>query len=208
MSGRVAARQNRPMANAGGEAAGRRAPRPDPGSVRHRRILASGVSLLATLAVTVPLAYQAHEARSDRRAPATRTPVTAPPPVRRDPTASVLPSSIENPLPSLRWASTVDDPDPAPLDGATLHGAVVISVDAAAGVRVEFWIDRTIGTIRPMHTDDRAPFTLSAVATDSDSAYDTRRLRNGAHVVAARVTYPGGAQIDAFGTFTVDNHRS
>lgn len=195
MSEAAGSTQNRVMANGDGGGGAARAPRPTPRSA-HRRLLALGVSFVATAAVTVPLAYQAHESRS------VATPTTV---ARPQPPPSVLPTTTINTVPALRWARSAGGSQPEPLDGATLDDVVVVSVDAEDAVRVEFWIDPGTTSTPPDWVDDRPPFTLSVEASATVGTYDTHRLSNGDHSIEVLVVRSDGDKVRMVSRFRVAN---
>ncbi|MBS1837273.1 MAG: hypothetical protein JST64_06200, partial [Actinobacteria bacterium] len=149
---------------------------------RRRRLLALAVSIVATAAVTIPLAYQAHAARPPLqpiRRGAVVVPSTVPP--HRNPPVEVLPTTTFNPTPQLRWMRSGGGEDPAVLDGATVSDLVLLWVDVDVAQRVEFWVDPGPRIRRPVMVDDVAPFTLRNGSGGGSEAFDTRRLTNGAH---------------------------
>ena len=210
------------MANGAGEVTRTRAPRP----LGTRLVLAIVVSVLATVALTVPLAYQAHSARSGDgttdlptsstttmpEEPATTSSTTESVPAR------VLPRTLERTDEALTWAADVDDPAPRPLEGATLRGQVVVQyqvlAEAPPTVKAEFWIDRPDDPRPPEHIDDVAPFTLVAPPTAEAStttavadpvAFDTTRLPDGTHAVVVQATDVDGNLVRSISRFEIDN---
>lgn len=189
--------QNRVMANGLGGVVGVSAPRPSEATPRHRRVVALVVSLLVTLAVSVPLVYQAYEVR---HGPARTSVIRRPGPETR-----VLPTTTINTVPQIRWAGLPDSTGPSPLDGATLHGVVVFTVDATSAVRVEFWVDPGRVHRSPDWVDDAAPFTMSATPAAGSDAYDTRSLPDGEHSIEVLVTSEDGTQLRLVSRFRVAN---
>lgn len=211
------------MANGAGEVTTTRAP----GTLGRRPVLAVAASLLATIALTVPLAYQAHSARSGDGTggdPASAT-TTAPTPDEPATTTSstdtvpvqVLPRTLERTDEALTWASAVDDPAPRPLDGATLSGQVVVQYQVIAEappiVQTEFWIDRPEDRRPPEHVDSTPPFTLAVpptatttTASASDPVtFDTTRLTDGSHAVVVQATDVDGNLVRSISRFEIDN---
>ncbi|HPU37964.1 MAG TPA: hypothetical protein PLS63_00205, partial [Microthrixaceae bacterium] len=157
---------------------------------RHRVWLALLVSLLATIAMAVPLGYQAYDARNgtssgpDTSAASTTsastsatspttsatTPTTAAPPstIGSVPTR-VLPEQLERSHGEITWTGHQGAPA-APLDGATVRGKVVVQFTPLASqpqqpqaptvTRTEFWVD-PLTELPPGQIDTEAPFTLS-----------------------------------------------
>ncbi len=207
MSGSIGTTENLVMANGDGGGGGPDAPRPPSRPALHRLLIALVVGLAATIAVTVPLAYQAHAARSST--PPTARPtaplVTMTPRTRPDPPPSVLPTTTINTTPALRWTTAPPDAEPADLDGATLRDRVVLSVDALDAVRVEFWIDPGRRLRRPVVVDDTPPFVLTNASTPTPDGFDTRRLTNGDHVIEVRIVRENGTSVRITGRFQVLN---
>lgn len=199
MSDTVGSAQNRAMVNGDGDGGLVRAPRPPTASRWHRRLLALGVSLVATLGVAVPLAYQAHEARTvDVRPAPSRTRPS-------DPPAAVLPTTTINTVPELRWASATGTVEGAPLDGATVRDEIWVTLDIPDAVRVEFWIDPGRRLDAPAGVDDRAPFTLSTAGSRTPGTYDTHRLDDGDHRIEVLVVSKDGVQLRLVSRFRVAN---
>lgn len=198
--------QNLVMANGDPRGGGSGAPRPPTGPVRRRRFLALVVALVATAAVTVPLAYQAHAARASNRPVrdgVSSVPSTIAP--RRGPPTEVLPTTTINTTPQLRWARSTPDHGPAAVDGATLSDLVVLWVDADDALRVEFWIDPGPAIRPPELIDDTAPFTLWNDGGASSQTFDTRRLANGPHAIEIRVERRGSDPVRIISRFVVAN---
>lgn len=177
---------NQAMANGDDKVNDARASEPSARAQRHRVRLALAVSVLATVAMAVPLAYQAHDARqgtgSTSDAPAastssipTRSTTTsttsttttgAPPPSTGSVPTRVLPERLERSHGEITWTG---HPGTAtePLDGATVSGKVVVQFTPVAVhgsqtpvLRAEFWID-PLAELPPGQVDTEAPFTLS-----------------------------------------------
>ena len=209
------------MANGAGEVTETRASR----TLGGRAVLALLVSVLATAALAVPLAYQAHSAR-DGQGPGTATSVptttsSAPTPTEPAPTSTietvpvqVMPTTLERTDESLTWASAVDDPAARPLEGATVRGRVVVQYqvppDRPPVVRTEFWIDRAEERRPPEHVDPEAPFTLTVdpadpVTTTAPEAFDSTVLDDGPHTVVVQATHADGDVVRHISRFDVDN---
>lgn len=229
MSDRFRSGQTRSMTSGDGEVSGPRPSRSGPPTPRGRVLLALAVSVLATAAVSVPLAYQAASARdgavgSPTTAPA-QPPSTVPPPA---PTASaptssstpgtvptrVLPTQLDRSGDQMVWSRSADDPASHPLEGATLQGRVVVafepSADQAQVTRVGFWVDRLDDVRPPEHVDRSAPFTLTEPAPpDADPSepklFDTTELDDGPHVVLVEAVGSDGRTVQRVTRFRVDN---
>jgi len=197
------AEQNRAVTNGADD---RRTPRA-PGSGRGRTLLALAVSLVATTAVSLPLAYQAAGADDvSERTPRTTEPQPA----------SVLPTVLERSGPDIRWQATSATGPAEPLQGAVLSGRVRISLDQPRAVEARFWIDDLDPRRAPDDVDSAAPFSLETeraratqptAATSSTGTLDTRRLRNGLNAVLVRVGLDDGTSMEQIVTFIVTNPR-
>ena len=202
------------MANGAGQVSGTRAPRRPLGPPGQRLLLALLVSLLATVAVCVPLAYQARSARDTGVPAATTTttssipPATAPPATTGTVPTQVLPTTVERTDEQFTWASAEAPEDPRPLEGATLRGKVVVRVAVPPVeppvVRAEFWIDPETATT-PENVDSKAPFTLGAEDQPEPTTFDTTRLPDGEHTVAVKAIQADGATLEQSSQFHVDN---
>lgn len=207
MSDSIGTTENLVMANGDGGGGGPDVSRPPSGPALHRLVIALVVALVATISVTVPLAYQAHAARSGTPPSAVPTapPVTVAPRTRPDPPPSVLPTTTINTTPALRWTAASPDAEPSDLDGATLRDRVVLSVEAVDAVRVEFWIDPGRRLRRPVRVDDTPPFVLTNASTPTSDGFDTRRLTNGDHAIEVRIIRENGTSVRITGRFQVLN---
>ena len=202
------------MANGAGEVRGTRASRRPLSPPGQRLLLALFVSLLATIALCVPLAYQARSARDggvEGTPVATTTtttsalpPSSAPPATTGTAPASVLPT-FEDRSERLSWARVETPHDTQLLEGATVSGRVVVQItnpsDEPSVVRAEFWVDPDTAT-RPTNVDRTAPFTLDE---DQDGAFDTTRLDDGTHKVAVKAVQADGTAVEQMSEFRVDN---
>lgn len=187
---------------------------------RHRLVLAAVVSILATFALCVPLAYQAYSARdgadgpdgSDRpdvTASTVSTTSTVAPTTETTVPARVLPTTLERPDVDLTWASTIDDPAPRPLEGATIQGSVVVQLLVEPGAvpirAAEFWVDHIDSEDPPRRVDEVAPFTLGDSESDAAGRFDTNELSDGVHVVVVQATHEDGTTIERTSRFRIDN---
>lgn len=114
------------------------------GAASQRTLLALAASALLTAAVSLPMAYQAREARTQDRVDPRGTPA-----------AEVLGSSTLRP--GSADGSTlfvrIGDDEPALLDGATVPDGLQILLDLPGTVRADFRVDDG-----PVITDEIAPF--------------------------------------------------
>ncbi len=207
------------MANGAGEVRGTRASRRPLSPPGQRLLLALFVSLLATIALCVPLAYQARSARDGgvEGTPVTTSTTTSTlstssaPPATTATTAttgtapvSVLPT-FEDRSERLSWARVETPHKTQLLEGATVSGRVVVQItnpsDEPPVVRAEFWVDPDTAT-RPTNVDRTAPFTLDE---DQDGAFDTTRLDDGTHKVAVKAVQADGTAVEHVSEFRVDN---
>lgn len=142
------------------------------GAASQRLVLALAASALLTAAVSLPMAYQAHEARQQDE-------VEAPP--RREPSPEVLGSTtVKQPdatTDALYWQ--VEPREPALLHEAQVPGAPRIFLRTPDVVRADFRLDDG-----PVETDVTEPFELGDGAPVG--------LTPGAHSVTATVTYADG----------------
>jgi hypothetical protein len=145
------------------------------GAASQRTLLALAASALLTAAVSLPMAYQAREARTQDR-------VDNPP---GTPAAEVLGSSTVRPgsADSSTLFVRIGDDEPVLLDGATVPDGLQILLDLPGTVRADFRVDDG-----PVLTDEVAPFEL-------DDGQPTE-LGPGSHSVTATAT-------DASGTTTL-----
>lgn len=194
--------QNQAMANGDDTVIDARASDAPTSAHRHRVWLALVVSLLATVAMALPLGYQAYDARqgdgppSNAATPATTTSKTTaptssttttttatPPTTTGSVPTRVLPERLERSHGEITWARRSGDPA-ASLDGATVRGKVVVQFASMTHqphiTKAEFWID-PLTELPPGQVDTEAPFTLSndvtvgmgTIAHPSDSGTDT-----------------------------------
>jgi hypothetical protein len=203
------------MANGAGQVSGTRAPRRPLGPPGQRLLLALFVSLLATIAVCVPLAYQARSARDggiEGPPPTTTTtasvpPSSAPPATTGSVPAQVLPTTLDRGDEHLAWASATTPQRTQPLEGATLRGQVVVQIAAPTTepqvVKAEFWIDPATATA-PENVDETPPFTLGADDA-TGSSFDTTILDDGPHTVAVKALQADGTTVEHSSRFQVDN---
>jgi hypothetical protein len=202
------------MANGATAVSGARAPRPPLGAPGRRLLLALLVSLLATITVSVPLAYQARSARDTGPAPTSPLGTTSPepgptaPPVTTDSTpVQVLPTTVERDGAHLTWASAEVPDATQPLEGATLRGDVVVQLATptpSTVVKAEFWVDPG-NESQASNVDEAVPFTLGTEGTEADRPFDTRTLPDGDHTVAVRAVQSDGSTIEHFSRFRVAN---
>jgi hypothetical protein len=174
------------------------------------------VSLLATIAVSVPLAYQARSARDAAVGGPTTTTVASTVPTSTAAPATttttiptqVLPTTIERTDQHLSWASAEAPQDVRPLEGATLRGEVVVQIQLPPAttpvVKAEFWIDPATAT-GPANVDERPPFTLGAEDHPEPTTFDTTTLPDGLHTVAVKALQADGATVEQSSEFRVDN---
>jgi len=84
-------------------------------------------------------------------------------------------------------------------DGATLSGSSVLwmAVPSGAPVRVEFFIDGTLGT-----TEFQSPYQFNG---DPSGVLNTKTLANGSHQLKVRATYTDGSIAERTVAVTVSN---
>jgi hypothetical protein len=108
--------------------------------------------------------------------------------------------------PVLRWSSSADRSNPAPLDGAELVGPVYAFLDIEGAVaEVRFWIDDPSRTGGPSQVERNAPFD---VAGGSLSDSKPLRLSDGDHSVTAEVRFDDGSTVVTTASFTVSSGGS
>lgn len=180
MFGRTSASQTQAMAIRDDTVIDARASDASSSPHRHRIVMALVVSILATIAMAVPLGYQAYDARHGTGArsgiQATSTTTSPTTSLATTPTTSVAPSTVASSVPSrvlperlersrgeITWANAAGAPS-RPLDGATVSGTVVVEFAALAKeptvIRTEFWVD-PVKDLPPGQIDTEAPFTMS-----------------------------------------------
>lgn len=105
------------------------------------------------------------------------------------------------------WVSSNADRSAAvPLAGATVDGSVRIFTGPDDGVTsVSFWVDDPGRTRSPYRTENTAPYDLAGGSVEKATAYDTRRLSDGAHTVTAVLTLAAGGTAVVESTFQVAN---
>jgi len=184
---------------------------------RHRVVLAAIASVLTSLVLCVPLAYQAHSAREDGRSSdrsdsttSTDAPSSIDPPTTETTVPTrVLPSTLERSDADLTWAATIDDPAPLPLEGATLRGTVVVQFqlppDTSPVRSAEFWVDRIDGEGPAARVDEVAPFTLGDGGPEAPGSIDTHELDDGTHLVIVVAIHDDGSTVERTSRFQVDN---
>jgi hypothetical protein len=150
--------------------------RDEGGAASQRQVLALAASALLTAAVALPMAYQAHEARTeDEREP------TRPPEVLG---TSTIPGEVPPVVTDGLYWSTPPALDPMVLHGATVTPAPRLFVDVDGIVRADFRLDD--GQVQ---TDTDAPFELDdgrpvALGTEGAGPSD--------HSLTVTITFEGG----------------
>jgi hypothetical protein len=141
------------------------------GAASQRLLLALAASALLTAAVSLPMAYQAHEARTTAALRAESSP----------PGAEVLGTTTVRPPEAITDAIVWQLPDTEPrvLHLAQVPGAPRIFLDVADATRADFRLDDG-----PVESDSTAPFELSDGAPVE--------LVPGAHSVTVTVTFDDG----------------
>ena len=104
-------------------------------------------------------------------------------------------ASAPNPPPSANTISTNID------NGAVLSGSAVVwtAVPSSTPVRVEFFIDGTLGT-----TEFYAPYQFNG---DPSGTLNTNTLANGSHQLQVRATYADGSIAEQTVGVTISNTR-
>lgn len=156
------------------------------GALSSRVLLALGASAGLTAAVALPLAYQAHEARTEAdRVPAPRVEVLG---------TSTVP---EVPAGTLReglyWVDADGSVEPVPLHGSTISGQVHLVVDLPSVERVDLRLNDAA-----VVTDDDAPFRLG------DEPIDSEALGPGPHDLVATIQFDDGRNELRQATFGVE----
>jgi len=101
-----------------------------------------------------------------------------------------------------------DRSNPVGLSGAVVNGAVYVFVSSAGSVRrAEFFLDRAATGI-PRQVEREAPFDFAGTRRHGQAReFDTRRLSDGYHEIAVRLTLSGGAAKKIVSRFRVANHE-
>jgi hypothetical protein len=146
--------------------------RDERGAASQRLLLALAASALLTAAVSLPMAYQAHEARQPDGSEQPR--VAEPPAEVMGTTTIKQPEAVTDDLYWQLASST-----PALLHQASVQGAPRVFLRADEVVRADFRLDDG-----PVETDTTEPFELSDGAPV--------QLGGGQHSVTATVTYADG----------------
>lgn len=99
-----------------------------------------------------------------------------------------------------------DRSNPVGLSGAVVNGAVYVFVSSAGSVRrAEFFLDRAATGI-PRQVEREAPFDFAGTRRHGQAReFDTRRLSDGYHEIAVRLTLSGGAAKKIVSRFRVAN---
>jgi Right handed beta helix region len=93
------------------------------------------------------------------------------------------------------------------LDGSAVKGKIYVFVrDSKTLDKVDFYLDRSRRTKRPVRTDRSAPFDLVGTAADGTALpYDTTKLADGSHSIRVVLTWADGTTSSRRGDFTVAN---
>ncbi len=156
------------------------------GALSSRVLLALGASAGLTAAVALPMAYQAHEARSETDQPSSpRVEVLG---------TSTVPEAAGIALrEGLYWVSADGSAERVPLHGSTLSGRVQLVVDLTEVERVDFRLNDDA-----VVTDEEPPFQLD------DEPIDTAALGPGPHDLVATVRFDDGRNELRQATFGVE----
>jgi hypothetical protein len=146
--------------------------RDERGAASQRLVLALAASALLTAAVSLPMAYQAHEARQSDEAEQQR--VAEPPAEVLGSTTIKQPEAVTD---DIYWQLASADPEL--LHQASVQGTPRVFLQADDVVRADFRLDDG-----PVETDTTEPFELSDGAPV--------RFAGGQHSVTATVTYADG----------------
>jgi hypothetical protein len=161
--------------------------RDEGGAASQRQVLALAASALLTAAVALPMAYQAHEARTaDEPEPRPAPEVLG---------TSTIPTEEPAVLSDGLYWSTPPDLDPMVLHGATVTPAPRLFVDVDDVVRADFRLDE--GAVE---TDTEAPFELAdgqPVDLGTDGAEGDERS------LTVTITFEGGRSEVRQAFFTV-----
>ena len=126
------------------------------------------------------------------------TPPTATP--TRQPTATSQ-SSYSNLV-----SKSSDRSSASALSGQAVNGNIYVFVSPESGAtQVNFYIDNTSASGTPYHSEGNAPWDFNGGTTTAATAYDTRKLSNGAHSITASITLSSGAKTLTTASFTVNN---
>ncbi len=93
------------------------------------------------------------------------------------------------------------------LDGSAVKGKIYVFVrDSKTLDKVDFYLDRSRRTKRPVRTDRSAPFDLVGTAADGTALpYDTTKLADGSHSIRVVLTWADGTTSSRRGDFKVAN---
>src|SRR5215212_609828 len=96
------------------------------------------------------------------------------------------------------------------LDGATVKGKIYVFVrNSQALDEVDFYLDSSWRSSRPVRTETDPPFDFAGTADDGTAIpYDTAKLADGSHSIRVVLTWSDGTISRARGNFTVVGNGS
>lgn len=167
-----------------------------------RAFTATVISVLVTVAVVGPMAYQAGQADDAGRTPTVTVPSapTVPTTVPANVLGEVLTRDeyergpaqfVPSQVPGDDIVFTIDalDGPERPLDGADVSGSIWIQVDRPDVAAVRFWLNDPNGGGRPDQVDRDAPFTLVSGPDDTNPApLDVDELSSRSNTILVEIT--------------------